>query len=149
MPARPTTIAARGRVRSNSNVISDASALTIAPLIPGLAGGEHLGPLADFRGAHFPPGMAALGPRIRVDLDVDEVSAVRVLGAFECRLERRDVGDRFAVCPHGTGVLREVNRKGRMILGAVSKIVVERDVAGGALQLVDDGEAAVIAKHDD
>src|ERR1700734_3563356 len=89
MPARPTTIAASGRLRSKDNVISDAPPLATATLVPGRAGGEHFRSLADFSGAHFPPGMAALGPRIGIDLDVDDAGAVGALGALEGRLEAR------------------------------------------------------------
>src|SRR5579863_9873395 len=87
MPARPTTMAATARAESNTRLMLHAPTLPFPALRDVRRCGEHLRSLAYFRRSDLPPRVPALGPGVRVYLDIDEISPFAGLGALKRRLE--------------------------------------------------------------
>ena len=105
-------------------------------------------PIGHLGHADLPP-RAALGPRVRVDVDDDDRGAVRRPRPLDRVGELGDVGDAASGAAHRRGVGGEVDRRPLPCDPHVGEQVVERRPALVDLQPVDDGEAAVVAQDHD
>ncbi len=86
---------------------------------------------------------------IGVDLHDDHAGAVGSLGALERLGQLRWVRNRFCVRAHGPRMRLEVDGEGVGDGGTILDEVVEARLAGVVLQLVDNGEAAIVEDKDD
>src|SRR5450755_4261388 len=148
-PARPTTMAAMRLARSNARIMSDAPPLARTAGFYFFAGRKHLRARADLRRCYVPPGVPTLGPCIGIDLDFDHIGAVRFLRPGEGGIEFIDAPDSFRMRTHRTRMHRKINRNGACDSLPVRDVVVEWNIAGVALQFVDDRKPTVIAQDDD
>src|ERR1022692_4094705 len=142
-------MAANGRLRSKASAMSHASALPLAPGLHFGSGGEDLRSVTDLRRADLPPCVAALRPCPRIDFDFDHIGAIRALGSGEGRLESCHIRYQLGACAHRAGVHREVDGERGVLPFAIGDLIVERDIAGIALKLVNHCKAAVIAHDND
>src|ERR1700689_3848530 len=149
IPARPTMMPVNRRAGANSRPISNSPTLAFPALID--LGGclANLRPAAFPGRSNFPPCMAFFGPCVWIDFDVDEIRPLGCPGALECLFERRQGLHFLRQGPHRAGGCRKVYRERLDSQIAVGNEVVERDIAGTSLKLVDDGETTIVAKNND
>src|SRR3954453_15814453 len=108
---------------------------------------HHLVALADLGHAHFPPASTA-GPLVVGDVDTDDVAAPRGLCPGERSGKTLEPFDMLGPRAESLGVLGKIDALQLLVTSRVQQ-VVERLAALVDLQVVDGGEAAVVADDED